>query len=261
MLLLQERLAAMTKKTPSEIKSMEKAGKLAAETLVYVQKYLKAGMTTDEVNDLAHDFILRKSAIPACLNYHGFPRSVCTSPNEVICHGVPNQTVLKDGDILNVDVTCIIDGMHGDHSRTFFIGEVSPEAKKIVRIAEEAMWKGIEILKPKVRTGDIGSRIEDFVEGSGYFVVRELGGHGIGRNFHEEPFIPSFGKKGRGTALLPWTAITVEPMVNETDAPIKEIDIPGSSVKVYETGDSRLSAQFEHTVLITDRGFEVLTQF
>lgn len=250
----------MIKKTPSEIKAMEKAGRLAAETLKYVEKYLKAGMTTDEVNDLAHDYILRNSAIPACLNYHGFPRSVCTSPNQVICHGVPDKTLLKDGDILNVDVTCIVEDFHGDHSRCFFIGEASPEAKKIVRIAEEAMWKGIEILKPKVRTGDIGHRIEKFVEESGYFVVRELGGHGIGRNFHEEPFIPSFGKKGRGEALLPWTAITVEPMINQTDAPIREIDIPGSSIKVYETGDGSLSAQFEHTVLITDRGFEVLTQ-
>ncbi|TVQ80738.1 MAG: type I methionyl aminopeptidase [Bradymonadales bacterium] len=250
----------MNRKTAGDIKSMEKAGRMAAETLRFVEKYLKAGITTNEINDLAHDFILRNSAIPACLNYHGFPRSVCTSVNHVICHGVPDDTALKDGDLINVDVTCIVNGFHGDHSRSFLIGNVSPEVKKICRVAEEAMWKGIEILKPKVTTGDIGYRIDKFTQKEGYFVVRELGGHGIGRNFHEEPFIPSFGKKGKGFPLAPWCAITIEPMINQTEAPIKEIDIPGSSIKVYETGDGSLSAQFEHTVLITDTGYEVLTQ-
>jgi len=250
----------MNRKTASDIKAMEKAGRLAAETLLYVEKHIKAGITTDEINDLAHDFILRNSAIPACLNYHGFPRSVCTSVNHVICHGVPDATPLRDGDIVNVDVTCIVSEFHGDHSKTFLVGEVPAEAKALVNIAEAAMWKGIEILKPKTTTGDIGYRVDNFVRKKGYHAVRELGGHGIGKSFHEEPFVPSFGKKGKGVPLIAWSTITVEPMVNETDAPIRELDIPGSNIKVYETSDRRLSAQFEHTVLITDRGYEVMTQ-
>jgi methionyl aminopeptidase len=178
----------------------------------------------------------------------------------VICHGVPDNRPLKEGDIINIDVTCLKNGFHGDTSRTFFVGEVSDEAKAITEAAKQAMEKGIELVGPKTTVGDIGFTIEKFVTRKGYFVVRELGGHGIGREFHEEPFVPSFGKKGKGAKLKAFTAITVEPMINETAVPIKELDIPNSSIKVYETGDGRLSAQFEHTVLVTDAGYQILTQ-
>lgn len=250
---------SMTPKTSSEIRLMEKVGRLAAETLVYAGKHLKAGMTTDDINDLVHDFILSHQATPAPLNYHGFPKSVCTSVNGVICHGVPDKTILKNGDIINVDVTVLKDGFFGDTSRTFFVGEVSESAKKITAAAEEAMMKGIEQAEAGNTVGDIGFAIEKFVTRKGFHVVKELGGHGIGRVFHEDPFVPSFGKRGKGTKLIPWTAITVEPMINETPAPIREIEIPGSSIMVYETSDGALSAQFEHTVLITDKGPQILT--
>lgn len=238
---------------------MEKAGQIASETLDLAGKNIRAGISTNEINELIHEFTLSKGATPAPLNYHGFPKSVCTSVNEVICHGVPDNTILKNGDIVNVDVTCIKDGFHADTSRTFYVGEVSDAAKKITEAAREAMEKGIEQVQPGNTVGDIGFAIEKYTKRKGFYVVRELGGHGIGRVFHEEPFVPSFGKKGKGVKLVPWIAITVEPMINETAAPIREIDIPGSSIKVYETGDGSLSAQFEHTILVTDKGFQILT--
>ncbi|MGZ6480464.1 MAG: type I methionyl aminopeptidase [Bdellovibrionales bacterium] len=249
----------MTPLTKEEIPKMRAAGKLAAQTLVYVEKYIKAGMTTDEINTLVHDFTLRNGAIPAPLGYHGFPKSVCTSVNAVICHGVPDSTVLKDGDIINVDVTCIKDGFFGDTSRTYFVGEVSEKAKHITEVAEKAMFKGIEEVRGFASTGDIGFEISKFVTKQGYHVVRDIGGHGIGKIFHDDPFVPSYGKKGRGAKLMPWCCITVEPMINETDATLEEISIPGSEIKYYLTGDRTLSAQFEHTVLITDTGYEIMT--
>jgi methionyl aminopeptidase len=249
----------MTPLRKEEIPLMRAAGKLAAETLLHAGKFVRAGITTNEINQIVHDFTLSHGATPAPLGYHGFPKSLCTSVNAVICHGVPDDTVLKDGDIVNIDVTCIKDGYFGDTSRTFFVGEVSEKAKQITDAAEQAMWKGIEEVRPFATTGDIGFAINKYVTKRGYHVVREIGGHGIGKTFHDDPFVPSYGKKGRGPKLMPWCCITVEPMINETDAAIEEFDIPGSEIKYYLTGDRTLSAQFEHTVLITDTGYEIMT--
>ncbi len=249
----------MTPQMANEIRLFEEAGKIAARALTHVEKFIKAGVTTDELNQIVHDFILSHDAEPAPLNYHGFPKSVCTSPNSIICHGVPDKTKLKDGDIVNVDVTVKKHGYFGDTSRTFFVGEVKESAKKIVEVAREAMLKGIEEVKPGATVGDIGFATEKFVTRKGYHVVYELGGHGIGKKFHDEPFVPAFGKRGKGAKLQSWKAITVEPMINETAAPIKEITSPNSTIMVYETGDGSLSAQFEHTVLITDTGHQILT--
>jgi methionyl aminopeptidase len=244
---------------PDEIPKMRAAGRLAAQTLEHAGRFVRAGITTDELDKIIHDFTLSNGATPAPLGYHGYPKSSCTSVNSVICHGLPDGTVLKDGDIINVDVTCIKDGFFGDTSRTFFVGEVSEKARDITDAAEKAMWKGIEEVRPFATTGDIGFAINKFVTKRGYHVVREIGGHGIGKIFHDDPFVPSYGKKGRGPKLMPWCCITVEPMINETDAAIEEFDIPNSTIKYYLTADRSLSAQFEHTVLITDTGYEIMT--
>jgi methionyl aminopeptidase len=242
-----------------EIPKMRAAGRLAARTLEHAGKFVRAGITTDEINKIVHDYTLSHGAVPAPLGYHGFPKSVCTSVNACICHGVPDATVLKDGDIVNVDVTCILDGYYGDTSATFFVGEVSDKARDITDVALKAMQRGIEEVSPGATTGDIGFAINKLTTKRGYYVVRDIGGHGIGKVFHDDPFVPSYGKKGRGPKLMPWTCITVEPMINETDADLEEFDIPGSEIKYYLTGDRTLSAQFEHTVLITDRGHEIMT--
>lgn len=249
----------MTVKTASDIRLMEQTCQLAARTLEHVSKFIRPGITTNELDKIAYDYTLSHDARPAPLNYHGFPKSICTSVNYCICHGVPDDTPLKEGDIVNVDVTTFKHGFHGDTSATYFVGEVSQEAKDITEVARRAMEKGIEVITPHGTTGDIGFEINKFVTKKGYHVVREIGGHGIGREFHEEPFVPSFGKKGRGDRLLPWGTITVEPMVNVTDKPIIEFGIPNSTIKYYETADKSLSAQFEHTVLITDTGYQILT--
>lgn len=238
---------------------MEKACRLAAQTLVYVEKYVKAGISTLEIDQLVHDYTLSKGAVPAPLGYQGFPKSVCTSVNEVVCHGVPDNYVLKDGDIINVDVTSKLDGFYGDTSKTFIIGSVSDKVMDLVEAARLATEKGIEAITPYGYTGDIGFEINKFVTRKGYTTVKEIGGHGVGRIFHEEPFVPSFGKKGKGDRLIPNHCITVEPMVNEGSDEIKEFSIPGSTIKWYTTKDGKLSAQFEHTILIKETGFEVLT--
>lgn len=249
----------MTPLKKEEIPLMRAAGRLAALTLEHAGKFVRPGITTDEIDKIIHDFTLSNGATPAPLGYHGYPKSSCTSVNACICHGVPDGTVLKEGDIINIDVTCIKDGFYGDTSRTYFVGEVSQEARDITDCAEKAMWKGIEEVRPFATTGDIGFAINKFVMKRGYHVVREIGGHGIGKVFHDDPFVPSHGKKGRGPKLMPWTCITVEPMINATDAALEEFDIPGSEIKYYLTGDRTLSAQFEHTVLITDTGYEIMT--
>lgn len=249
----------MTPKTASDIRIMEQAGKLAAECLQYTGRFVRAGITTLELDKIAADFAQSKGVKSAPLGYHGYPKSICTSVNQVICHGVPDSTVLKDGDIVNIDVTLIKDEFHGDTSATFFVGQVSDKARALTEVAKVAMEKGIEAITPNGTTGDIGFAIEKFVTRKGFYVVKEIGGHGIGRKFHEDPFVPSYGKKGRGDTLVPWGAITVEPMVNETDAALIEKAIAGSTIKYYLTGDGTLSAQFEHTVLITDTGYQILT--
>lgn len=238
---------------------MEKSCRIAAETLNYVGKYIKAGMSTNEVDLLCNDFIQTQGAVSACIGYHGYPKYTCTSVNDMICHGVPDDVVLKDGDIINVDVTAIYQGFFGDTSRMFLIGSVSDEAKRLCQAADQARMVGIEAIKPNGMTGDIGFEVNKFVTRQGYSAVKEIGGHGIGRVFHTDPFVPSIGKKGKGERLLPFRCITVEPMLNQGSDKLIEIDIPGSSIKAYKTKDGKLSAQYEHTVLITDKGYEILT--
>ncbi|MFS4460559.1 type I methionyl aminopeptidase [Bdellovibrio sp. HCB2-146] len=242
-----------------EIKKMTRACRIAADTLTYLDKYVKAGITTNQIDELANDFMLTKGAKSACLGYHGYPKYTCTSVNEVVCHGLPDETVLKDGDIVNVDVTAWIDGFFGDTSKMFAIGNISDEARDLIETARMARDLGIEAITPKGRTGDIGFETNKYVTRKGYTTVKEIGGHGVGRIFHEEPFVPSFGKKGKGDILVPFHCITVEPMVNQGTDEIIEYDIKGSSIKYYHTADGLLSAQFEHTVLVTDTGYEILT--
>lgn len=249
----------MTPMKADEIRKMERAGQLAARLLTHLGKQVKVGITTNDLDRMAAEWVKSNDCIPAPLNYHGFPKSICTSVNDCICHGVPDDKPLKLGDIINVDVTVIKDEFHGDTSAMFFVGDVSEKAKDICMAAEQAMLIGIEEVKPGATTGDIGFAINKLTTRKGYHVVREIGGHGIGRVFHDDPWVPSYGKKGKGEVLRPWSCLTVEPMINETAAPIKEMPIPNSAIKWYVTGDNTLSAQYEHTVLITDKGHQVLT--
>lgn len=246
-----------------EIPLMRSSCRLAAQVLVFIEEHIHPGVRTDKLDQLCHDFIVSHGAVPAPLNYNGFPKSICTSVNSCVCHGVPDKTILKEGDIVNVDVTCIREGFYGDTSKTFYVGEVSSEAEALTNCAFQAMHKGIETIRPGRRTGDIGFAIEKHTLRKGFFPVKEIGGHGIGKAFHEDPFVPSFGKKGRGDILQPWSCITVEPMINQTSPAIREFDIPNSTVKYYHTVDGSLSAQFEHTVLIkeeaADEPYEILT--
>ena len=229
----------------------------------YIEPYIQPGVTTDRLDQLCHEYILDHKAKPAPLGYRGFPKSICTSVNDCICHGVPNSLPLQEGDMVNVDVTCIKEGFHGDTSKTFFVGEVSQRVRDLTDCAFQAMQKGIEAIRPNGTTGDIGFAVGRFVTRQGFFPVREIGGHGIGRKFHDDPFVPSVGKKGKGEILPPWSCITVEPMINELSADIREFPISGSSVKYYRTVDQGLSAQFEHTVLVRDGtegvNYEILT--
>ncbi len=242
-----------------EIRKMELVCKLAARSLEYIGTFVKAGITTQELDQIVYDHTLSLGCEPACLGYHGYPKTICSSVNNIICHGLPDGTKLKNGDIINLDITHKKDGFFGDCSATFFVGEVSQKAKDVTQAALEARNLGIEMLRPGLTTGDIGFAIDKFITRKGFTTVKEIGGHGIGRKFHDEPFVPSYGKKGRGDVLVPWTCLTVEPMVNEGSASIKEVDIPNSSIKYYETTDGKLSAQFEHTLLITDSGYQILT--
>lgn len=245
--------------SPDEIKKMKKSCRIAAETLNYLEKYIKVGITTNQIDELANDFMQGKGAVSACLDYHGYPKYTCTSINEVVCHGVPDETVLKDGDIINVDVTAKYEGFFGDTSRMFLIGNVSDEARDLCDAAMQARDKGIEAITPKGRTGDIGFETNKLATRRGYSTIKEIGGHGVGRIFHEEPFVPSFGKRGKGDILVPFHCITVEPMLNQGTEDFIEYDINGSSIKYYHTADGLWSAQYEHTILVTDTGYEILT--
>lgn len=245
--------------TQDEVKKMRAVGKLAARTLEHVARFVRPGVTTDELDQIVQDYTLSHGAKSAPLGYHGFPKAICTSINHIVCHGVPDHSVLKEGDIVNVDVTPVMDGFHGDTSATFIVGSASESVQHLVETAREARDRGIEAIRPSGRTGDIGFVVNKYVTRRGYTCVREIGGHGIGRTFHDDPFVPSYGKKGEGQILIPWHCITVEPMVNEGKAEVVEIDIQGSTIKYYETVDRKLSAQFEHTVLVTDTGFEIMT--
>jgi methionyl aminopeptidase len=243
-------------KSPAEQDAMRVAGRLAADVLDMVGPHVVAGTTTGELDRLCHDHIVHiQKAVPAPLNYKGFPKSICTSVNHVVCHGIPGDRVLKAGDIVNVDVTVIKDGFHGDTSRMFLVGEPSIQARRLCDVAFDAMWHGIRTVAPGTRLGDLGHTIQTFVESHGYSVVREYCGHGIGRVFHEDPQVLHYGEPGTGLRLEPGMTFTVEPMVN---AGRRHVKLLGDGWTVV-TKDHSLSAQWEHTVLVTQTGFEVLT--
>ena len=247
---------AVTIKTPEEIEKMRVAGQLAARVLKMIEPYVKPGVTTGELDAICHDYIVNElKAIPAPLNYRGFPKSICTSINHVVCHGIPGDKVLKRGDIINIDVTVIKDGYHGDTSRMFYVGEPSVLARRLTEVAYECMWIGIELVKPGVRLGDIGHAIQTHAEKHNFSVVREYCGHGIGRNFHEEPQVLHYGTPGTGMALQPGMTITIEPMINAGKPHTRLLKDGWTAV----TRDHSLSAQWEHTVLVTEDGHEVLT--
>lgn len=242
-------------KTPREIQAMRDACRLAADTLVRVARIVRPGITTETINEFVHRDTLEKGAIPAPLDYKGYPKSVCTSINEVVCHGIPGERVLEEGDIINVDVTHIYNGFHGDTSATFYVGKPSETAKLVTEVSRRSLELGIAEVRPGARLGDIGAAIQQFAEAQGCSVVRDFVGHGIGRVFHDEPKVSHVGTRGRGIRLRPGMTFTIEPMINSGDWGIKILDDDWTAV----TADGSLSAQFEHTVLVTDSGCEVLT--
>lgn len=250
-------------KSQKEIEMMRVSGRIAAETLSLVRNKICAGMTTDEINTLVHEFIRNKGGTSAPLGYRGangdlppFPKSCCTSVNEVVCHGIPGKRKLKDGDIINVDITSIVDGFHGDTSATFIIGSASKEAQKVTEVAEKALQLGIEQVKPGNRIGDIGAAIQAYVESQELSVVRDFVGHGIGRKFHSPPQIFHHGIRGTGIRMQPGMTFTIEPMVN---AGLPDVMIDPTDHWTVYTADGSVSAQFEHTILVTETGYEILT--
>ena len=246
----------VTIKTPDEVVKMRTAGRLAAEVLEMIGPYVISGVTTDALNDICHNYMVNvQQAIPAPLNYHGFPKSICTSINHVVCHGIPGPKKLKDGDIVNIDITVIKDGFHGDTSKMFLVGNASIRAKRLVDITYECLALGIRLVKPGVKLGDIGHAIQKHAEGSGYGVVREYCGHGIGRIFHEDPQVLHYGEPDTGMTLVQGMTFTIEPMINAGARHVKLLPDQWTVV----TKDRELSAQWEHTILVTDSGFEVLT--
>ncbi|EHQ05607.1 methionine aminopeptidase, type I [Leptonema illini DSM 21528] len=246
-------------KSKLEIEKMRDAGKLAAEVLFETGQRVKAGVSTEELNDFAHSLTLKRGAESAPLNYRGFPKSICTSVNEVVCHGIPTKNeILKEGDILNIDITVKLRGFHGDTSAMFAVGNIPENARKLIENTEKAMWAGIEVVKPGKRISDIGQAIDDFLTPQGYGIVRALAGHGIGRKFHEEPLVPHYKNNEVRVPIRPGMTFTVEPMVNEGTYRVIFDESDGWTVR---TADGRLSAQFEHTCLVTDDGVEVLTRW
>jgi methionyl aminopeptidase len=251
----------ITIKNADDIAAMRVAGRLASEVLDFITPYVKPGVTTNELDKLCHDYIVGvQQAIPAPLNYapggyKPYPKSICTSVNHQVCHGIPNDKPLKKGDSVNIDITVIKDGWHGDTSRMFHVGEASIAAKRLATLTYDAMWKGIEQVKPGAHLGDIGHAIQKFAEGHGFSVVREFCGHGIGQVFHEEPQVLHYGKPGTLTQLVAGMVFTIEPMINAGKRDIKEMGDGWTIV----TKDHSLSAQWEHTVLVTETGYEVLT--
>jgi methionyl aminopeptidase len=244
-------------KAKKDIEAIKKAGRLTVDTLDLVESRIRPGITTEEINTLVHEFTLKNGAVPAPLHYRGFPKSVCTSVNEVICHGIPGNRVLKDGDIVNVDVTPILDGYYADANKTFFVGRPGPDAQKIVAVAGECLKRGIEMVRPQATIGDIGWAIQQYAEGQGCSVVREFVGHGVGFGFHEAPQIPHYGRRGKGLALIPGMVFTIEPMINIGRPELYILDDDWTAV----TEDGSLSAQFEQTLVVTENGVESLTPF
>jgi len=243
-------------KSPKEIELMRTVCRLTAETLLHVGDLIRTGMTTDEIDKIVHEDTLRQGARPAPLNYKGFPKSVCTSVNEIVCHGIPDRTVLKNGDIVNVDVTHVYQGFHGDTSATFYIGTPGPQARHVVEVARRALDVGIAEVKDGARLGDIGAAIQEYVEGEGCSVVRDFVGHGIGRKFHDAPQVKHYGRRGTDERLRSGMTFTIEPMVNYGGW---EVEVDPRDKWTVRTADGSLSAQFEHTVLVTRNGCEVLT--
>ncbi|MEX1196981.1 MAG: type I methionyl aminopeptidase [Pseudohongiellaceae bacterium] len=250
---------AITIKTPDEIEKMRVAGRLASEVLEMIGPHVEPGISTGELDRICHDYIVNtQGAIPAPLNYNGFPKSVCTSLNHVICHGIPSDSkILKKGDILNIDITVIKDGYHGDTSKMFLVGEVAAHAKRLVRITQECLYQAIGIVRPGTQLGDIGHVIQTHAEGNNYSVVREYCGHGIGLGFHEEPQVLHYGHPGTGLVLKQGMTFTIEPMLNAGTRHTKLNKADGWTVT---TKDRRLSAQWEHTLAVTADGCEVLTR-
>ena len=248
-------------KSPADIDKMRVAGKLAAEVLDYITPFVTAGRTTNEIDRLCHDYMVNvQNTIPAPLNYcppgySPYPKSICTSVNHVICHGVPGEKKLKNGDVVNIDITVIKDGFHGDTSRMFYVGMPSIQAKRLCEITYECMWRGIRKVAPGARLGDVGHAIQSYAESNGFSVVREFCGHGIGKKFHEEPQIVHYGRPGTGLTLSAGMTFTIEPMINAGKADIRGLADGWTIV----TKDHSLSAQWEHTVLVTPTGHEVLT--
>lgn len=244
-------------KEPQDIENIRKAGRLAIDTLDMVEPEIRPGIATDSINTMVHEFTLKHGAVPAPLNYRGYPKSVCVSVNEVICHGIPGERVLKDGDIVNIDVTPILNGYYADANKTFFVGTPGDDAKKIVHVAKKSLLKGMLMVKPGNTIGDIGWAIQKYAERNGCSVVREFVGHGVGFEFHEPPQIPHYGVRREGISLIPGMVFTIEPMINLGKKELFVLDDKWTAV----TRDSSLSAQFEQTILVTDTGFESLTPF
>jgi len=247
---------AVSIKTTAEIEKMRVAGRLAADVLTMIEPHVVAGITTDELDKICHDYIVDvQQSIPAPLNYHGFPKSICTSVNHVICHGIPSDKKLKDGDIINLDITVIKDGYHGDTSKMFYVGKTSILAQRLCENAREAMLIGIAMVKPGIQLGDIGHAIQRHAEAQNFSIVQEYCGHGIGLVFHEEPQVLHYGTPGTGLVLEAGMTFTIEPMVNAGKRHIKQL--PDNWTVV--TKDRSLSAQWEHTILVTETGHEILT--
>ncbi len=243
-------------KTSEEIEKMRVSGRLAAEVLEMIAPYVQPGVTTDELDQRCHDYIVNvQNAIPAPLNYRGFPKSICTSVNHQVCHGIPGNKKLKNGDIINIDITTIKDGFHGDTSKMFFVGEPSILARRLSMVTYEALWLGINQVRPGAHLGDIGHTIQQYAESHNYSVVQEYCGHGIGRGFHEDPQVLHYGSPGTGLKLLPGMCFTIEPMINAGKRQVKMLPDGWTVV----TKDRSLSAQWEHTILVTETGYDVLT--
>jgi methionyl aminopeptidase len=246
----------VTIKTPEEQDKMRIAGRLAADVLDMIEAHVKAGITTGELDRICHEFIVdTQQAVPAPLNYRGFPKSICTSVNHVVCHGIPGDKRLRDGDIVNIDITVIKDGFHGDTSRMFRVGKPDVLADRLIEICRESMWAGIRAIRPGATLGDIGHAVQTVAEAERFSVVREYCGHGIGRIFHEDPQVLHYGTPGEGLELRPGMTFTVEPMINAGRRGVKLLADGWTVV----TKDHSLSAQWEHTVLVTEDGYEVLT--
>ncbi|EHK72387.1 MULTISPECIES: type I methionyl aminopeptidase [Pseudomonadaceae] len=243
-------------KTPEDIAKMRIAGQLAAEVLEMLDEHVRPGITTEELDRLAHDYIVNvQQAIPAPLNYKGYPKSICTSLNHVVCHGIPNDKPLKSGDIMNVDITVIKDGYHGDTSKMYLVGDVPEWAERLCQITQECLYKGIDLVRPGARLGDIGEVIQKHAEKNGFSVVREYCGHGIGKGFHEEPQVVHYGRAGTGLELQAGMIFTIEPMINQGRYETRLLGDGWTAI----TKDRKLSAQWEHTVLVTEQGYEILT--